>query len=62
LILREPHPSDSRARSLAVTEEGARLANAATAAIEAADRRFFGPLGHSQPDFTIMLRTLLPPE
>jgi DNA-binding MarR family transcriptional regulator len=62
LVRREPHPSDSRARSLAVTEEGARLANAAVVAIEAADREFFGPLGRSQPEFTTMLRTLLPPE
>lgn len=58
LIRRAPHPTDARARALTVRREGAELANAATAAIEAADRIFFGPLREDQPGFTDMLRCL----
>ena len=44
LVERRPHPSDGRARLLAVTAAGVVLANAAVVAVEACDARFFGPL------------------
>ena len=58
LIRRVSHPTDARARSLTVTREGASLANAANAAVEAVDRTFFGRLHDDRPRFTHMLRCL----
>ncbi len=58
LVRRGPHPNDARARALTVTREGATLANAANAAVEAVDRTFFGALRDDQPCFTRMLRRL----
>ncbi|MBT2532652.1 MarR family transcriptional regulator [Arthrobacter sp. ISL-48] len=58
LLRRLPHPTDARARALAVTPDGAALANRANVAVEAADREFFGPLGPHQTDFVKRLRTL----
>jgi DNA-binding MarR family transcriptional regulator len=43
LIDRFPHPTDARARRLAVTTRGAALAQEAIHAVEAADRAFFAP-------------------
>ncbi|MDQ0676728.1 DNA-binding MarR family transcriptional regulator [Arthrobacter pascens] len=58
LLRRLPHPTDARARALAVTPEGVAVANKANFAVEAADREFFGPLGTHQTDFVKRLRTL----
>ncbi len=58
LVRRGPHPNDARARALTVTREGATLANAANAAVEAVDRTFFGALRDDQLCFTRMLRSL----
>ena len=58
LIRRGSHPTDGRARALTVTREGAALANAANAAVEAVDRMFFGRLEDDLPHFTAMLRRL----
>lgn len=58
LVRRGPHPNDARARALTVTREGATLANAANAAVEAVDRTFFGALRDDQLCFTRMLRRL----
>ena len=44
LIERRPHPTDGRARLLAVTAAGTALANRAVVAVEACDARFFSPL------------------
>jgi DNA-binding MarR family transcriptional regulator len=41
LVVRSAHPTDSRARQLAVTQEGAALARQAIGAVEVADREFF---------------------
>jgi len=41
LVERRPHPSDARARALAVTREGLALANRTVAVVEAVDRDFF---------------------
>jgi DNA-binding MarR family transcriptional regulator len=45
LVVRAPHPTDRRARALAVTAQGRALANRAVAVVEECDRRFFAPLG-----------------
>jgi DNA-binding MarR family transcriptional regulator len=58
LIRRTPHPNDARARALSVSPEGAALANAANAAVEAADQAFFGPLHEDRTRFTRMLQRL----
>ncbi|HEY8700997.1 MAG TPA: MarR family transcriptional regulator [Arthrobacter sp.] len=58
LLRRLPHPTDARARALAITPAGAALANKANAAVEAADGQFFGALGSHQTDFVKRLRTL----
>lgn len=44
LVLREDHPTDRRAKSLAVTAEGRELANRTVKAVEACDAEFFAPL------------------
>lgn len=59
LLRRAPHPSDARAKILSVTQEGADLANAANAVVEATDREFFSRLGHQLPSFTRMLQQLV---
>lgn len=59
LIRRGAHPTDGRARALTVTQQGAALADAANAAVEAVDRRFFSRLqGGDLPHFTGLLRRL----
>jgi DNA-binding MarR family transcriptional regulator len=58
LVERSAHPTDARARALAVTAEGARLANAANAVVEAADGRFFGELEGQQAAFAALLGRL----
>jgi DNA-binding MarR family transcriptional regulator len=45
LVRREDHPTDRRAKALAVTPEGRALANQAVKAVEARDAEFFAPLG-----------------
>jgi len=58
LVRRSAHPDDRRARAVAVTGEGAALANRAVAAVEACDERFFAPLEGRRAAFTGSLRTL----
>jgi MarR family transcriptional regulator, organic hydroperoxide resistance regulator len=58
LIQRLRHPTDARARALVATPEGIAVANRANVAVEAADARFFGRLGTSQPDLARLLRLL----
>lgn len=41
LVERRPHPSDARARALAVTPQGLALANRTVVVVEAVDREFF---------------------
>ena len=56
LIRREVDPADTRARRLLATEQGAELAKAAIAAVEAADAAFF----QDTPDADILLALLRP--
>jgi DNA-binding MarR family transcriptional regulator len=58
LIRRASHPTDGRARALMVTPQGAALASAANAAVEAADHMFFSQLGDDLLHFTGLLRRL----
>jgi DNA-binding MarR family transcriptional regulator len=58
LIRRLPHPEDARARALVATTEGVAAANRAIAAVEAADREFFGPLTTTRADFLAQLTAL----
>jgi DNA-binding MarR family transcriptional regulator len=58
LVHRPPHPSDRRARAVAVTESGRDLTNEAVIAVESCDTAFFGSLGADLPRFTASLRSL----
>lgn len=58
LVARAADPADKRARAVTVTEEGARLANQAVAAVEACDTAFFAVLGSRQAEFTAALADL----
>jgi DNA-binding MarR family transcriptional regulator len=58
LVERRPHPTDSRARAVSVTAEGADLASRANVAVEETDRRFFSPLATSKADLTSLLGCL----
>jgi DNA-binding MarR family transcriptional regulator len=58
LVTRENHPTDHRAKALAVTGEGRALANRTVKAVEACDAEFFAPLGSVQA-LTGALATLL---
>jgi DNA-binding MarR family transcriptional regulator len=58
LVRREDHPTDRRAKSLAVTKTGRALANDAVRAVEACDAEFFAPLRDSKA-LTKALATLL---
>lgn len=58
LVVREPHPTDGRARALVVTAAGQQLANRAVAVVEAADREFFGPLGPDVARLNALLQRL----
>lgn len=58
LVVREPHPTDGRARALVVTAAGQQLANRAVAVVEAADREFFEPLGPDVARLNALLQRL----
>jgi DNA-binding MarR family transcriptional regulator len=58
LVKRLAHPTDRRARTLAPTPAGIELVNRANAAVEAADRAYFAPLGNQLAQFTRNLGTL----
>jgi DNA-binding MarR family transcriptional regulator len=57
LVERAPHPSDGRARALAATPAGRKLANRAVKAVEACDDAFFAALDHPSA-FVSELRAL----
>jgi DNA-binding MarR family transcriptional regulator len=58
LVERAQHPSDGRARALAVTAAGRKLANRAVVEVERVDREFFGTLGDEAVAFTHALVAL----
>jgi DNA-binding MarR family transcriptional regulator len=58
LVHRPPHPTDGRARAVAVTGTGRDLVNKAVVAVEACDASLFAVLGDELAAFTKALRTL----
>ncbi len=58
LVERLPHPTDRRARVLAVTPAGRELANRAVVAVETCDHDFFDRLGGDRATFTRLLGRL----
>jgi DNA-binding MarR family transcriptional regulator len=58
LIRRLPHPGDARAKQIALTPAGKRLAGRAFAAVEAVDDDFFGEPG---PELRALTRLLCRP-
>ncbi len=59
LILRKPHPTDTRAKSLTVTSKGLKLAEQAVQVVEKIDSSFFSPLGNNISGFNKQLVTLI---
>ncbi len=59
LILRNPHPTDTRAKSLAVTDKGLELAGMAVQVVEGIDKAFFNSLGADISDFNKKLLNLV---
>ena len=59
LILRNPHPTDTRAKSLSVTPQGLELAGKAVRVVENIDRAFFHSMGTDLPGFTGQLLKLI---
>ncbi|MFN8399981.1 MAG: MarR family transcriptional regulator [Anaerolineales bacterium] len=59
LIERKPHPTDTRAKSLAVTSKGLKLAEKAVQVIEEIDAAFFSTLGSNARSFNQQLLKLI---
>lgn len=59
LIVRKPHPTDTRAKSLAVTSKGLALAGQAVQVVEGIDREFFNSLGTGVTGFNQQLLKLI---
>ncbi len=59
LVKRNPHPTDTRAKSLAVTGKGRELAQQAVPVVEGIDNEFFGKLGTGMAGFNQQLLKLI---
>jgi DNA-binding MarR family transcriptional regulator len=59
LVTRTPHPTDARARHLALTPEGERLLAGALHDVESADETYFAPLEERGGDFVELLGRLV---
>jgi DNA-binding MarR family transcriptional regulator len=59
LVTREPHPTDARARHLALTPQGERLLAVALEDFEAADADYFAALGSDGGEFLGLLGRLV---
>lgn len=59
LIERKPHPTDTRAKSLAVTSKGLKLAEKAVQVVEEIDAAFFSTLGSNAKLFNQQLLKLI---
>jgi len=62
LVERAPHPTDARARHLALTGEGERLLAAALDDVERADESYFAPLDDRSGEFLALLGRLVDTE
>lgn len=59
LVARNPHPTDTRAKSLAVTGKGRELAEKAVQVVEKIDSDFFSTLGNGTTGFNKQLLKLI---
>ena len=59
LVLRNAHPTDTRAKSLSITSKGLELAGQVVQVVEGIDRDFFDPLGAGVAGFNQQLLKLL---
>ena len=59
LILRKPHPTDTRAKALSITAQGRKLAVQAIGVVEKIDHEFFSGLGGNSKKFNEYLLALI---
>jgi DNA-binding MarR family transcriptional regulator len=59
MIIRQEHATDTRAKTVALTDEGKKIIKQAVKAVEKFDREFFSVLGAKTTDFNKMLLILL---
>jgi len=59
LLRRREHSTDTRAKTVELTEEGKKLVKLAVKTVEAFDNSFFAPLGKGVTDFNKKLLSLL---
>jgi MarR family transcriptional regulator, organic hydroperoxide resistance regulator len=59
LIVRQEHATDTRAKTVALTDTGKKIIKQAVKAVEKFDREFFAVLGDKTTDFNRKLVTLL---
>ena len=62
LIRRQEHPTDTRAKTVALTDKGLKLLKPAVKAVEQFDNKFFSVIGAKLPDFNAKLLSLLRPD
>ncbi len=59
LVIRAPHPHDTRAKALHLTAEGTARVNQAVQIVEQVDREFFATLGDELPHFVALMNQVL---
>ncbi len=59
LLKRQEHETDTRAKTVSLTDKGIRLVNQAVKTVEQYDDEFFSPLGKQSKDFNKKLNDLL---
>lgn len=59
LLLRQEHSTDTRAKTVALTDEGIKVAQLAVKTVEKFDKQFFEGLGDNVQDFNGYLQKLL---
>jgi len=59
LVKRQEHETDTRAKSVSLTEDGIKIINQAVKTVEKFDNHFFLPIGNKINDFNIDLKALL---
>ncbi|SDN19552.1 DNA-binding transcriptional regulator, MarR family [Paenibacillus sp. yr247] len=57
-LIRKEHPTDTRAKSISLTQAGERMVSQALDIVVKADRRFFAKLGEDQVTLANLMRTL----
>ena len=59
LLRRQEHETDTRAKTISLTEKGVKMVNQAVKTVEQFDNEFFSPLGKQAKDFNKKLSDLL---